>query len=60
MIASLEGIYNELSNFDGDERDFNKHLLNLTLSRGMKLDLFLEYLEVTQGDIADCLRECLD
>jgi len=60
MITSLEGIYNEASNFDGHEYAFNKHLINLLNNGDIKLHLYLEYLEVTQGDIMDCLSECLD
>ena len=39
------------------ERDLNEELLDMLIDGRMSRDTYLEYLEITQGDIFDCLVE---
>lgn len=43
-----------------DERDLNVQLLLLMGQGDLRLDVYLEYLEVTQGEVVQCLHAALN
>lgn len=56
-ITTLEELREEFENWTGTEREFNNQCLIGILVGHVSKDVFLEYLEITQGDISDSLDE---
>ena len=58
-INTIEGLNNFIQAYGGSERDLNRHLLERIKVDKLDLDVFLEYLEITQSDVRECMEEGL-
>jgi hypothetical protein len=56
-IKNIYQLRDLLLSFEGDENDFNILLLQMMEKGQLKKGVFLEYLEITQGDIMESLEE---
>ncbi|UCG54230.1 MAG: hypothetical protein JSV32_06465 [Dehalococcoidia bacterium] len=59
IINTIEELHQEYLDFGGTDSEFNYYLLDLLYNHQMPGDVFIEYLEVTQGDVCECLEEGL-
>ena len=58
-MNTVEEIYEACKNWEGDEVSFNRYLLEKIYDGSLTYDAFLEYLEITQADVMECLEESL-
>lgn len=54
-IEDIKAVLNHPANESMTERQFNTYLIETLKANKMSLKLFLEYLEITQGDLRDLL-----
>ena len=57
MIKTIEEFRHFFDTYDFG--DFNKECLKMIKSGELDEEVFLEYLEITQADVAYCLKESL-
>jgi len=60
MIKTIEQLAEYVLGIPGNigERAINSQLLDLITQQELSKEVFLEYLEITQGPVGDLLEEC--
>jgi len=56
-MMTFKELKDYIYNFEGSERELNVAILTMFKEEKLSLNALLEYLEVTQGDIFECIEE---
>ena len=61
-IKTIKQLITFANNFDGGdgewESEFNQVLIEMLIKGTLDKEVYLEYLEITQTDILECLENC--